>query len=290
MERLFKALIILMICQTGLPAQVRFFLTFDAKSNIYTVSMMSERTWHSPQNLTATGQVTIKATTGQFFVKNVESHIDNTIWNTAGRVDEPTESPGYDYIFFRLKTPGLTEMPYRAFKPAKLFSFQLESNCATEVMLVNNFSDPFLPPNSRNVNIGNSLGTLGANGEAYDGNISDLPLFCAYANPPRDIEEGSNKPISENRADPVLLENKKLYPNPVANELNVALNWKGTGGKKTILVYNSQGKLVHFFNQELYKGNNRFSLNINDLETGVYNFRLLDDQGSLTLGKVIKVK
>ena len=183
MVRIFKAFIILMLCQSSLPAQVRLLLDYNARTAEYTVSMMPERTWRSPYNKTATGQITLKATTDQFFVKEVISHVDDTDWIVSGRVDEPVESPGYDYIFFRLRTPGLTEMPYRAFKPTRLFSFTLESSCAREVMLVNNTEDTFAPPNSRRVNIGNSLGVLGANGEAYSGNVSRLPIFCAYAPP-----------------------------------------------------------------------------------------------------------
>ena len=163
MARILKALIILVISTATLPAQVKFLLDYNAMTAEYTVSMMPERTWYAPKNLTATGQVTLKATTGQFFVKEVKSYVAGTEWIDGGRVDSPNESPTYDYIFFNLRTLGLVEMPYRAFKKTKLFSFTIEANCAREVMLVSNAEDAFLPPNSRSVNIGNSLGALGLN-------------------------------------------------------------------------------------------------------------------------------
>jgi len=292
MARIFTALIILIISTATLPAQVKFLLDYDASTDEYTVSMMPERTWYSPKNKTATGQVTLKATTGQFFVKDIKSYVDGTRWIPSGRIDSPEESPGYDYIFFNLKTQGLAEMPYRAFKPTKLFSVTIEANCARQVMLVSNTEDAFLPPNSRSVNIGNSIGALGANGEAYIGNVSDLPIFCPYADPPKKAEvistgnsvKVTTKPIIE------LIDKKLLYPNPTINEVNVQLTWHGKNGQKDILAYNEAGELVHLFQQDLAPGSNNFTLDVSKLGNGIYDFLLVDEAQNLSLGKVIKVK
>lgn len=289
MERFLKALIILVISTSSLPAQVKLMLDYNARTNEYTVSMMPEKTWQAPDNLTATGQITLKATTGQFYVKDVKSLVPDTDWFPSGRVNAPNEQPGYDYIFFRLDIRGLAEVPYQAFVPTRLFSFQLESNCAKEVMLVSNFEDKFLPPNSRRINIGNSIGVSGANGEAYAGNISDIPIFCAYASTPSEGEETStNKPLLVEEE--VFFEKKLLYPNPTIDEVNVELNWSGIQGEKTILAYNNNGELVRFFNQNLDKGNNEFALDLKDLASGVYNFLLVEKGQSLSLGQIIKVQ
>lgn len=290
MARIFYALIILIISQSSLPAQVKFLLDYNARTSEYTVSMMPERTWTSPNNKTATGQVTLKATTGQFVVKDIVSHVEDTDWVVSGKVTTPVESPKYDYHFFRLRTPGLTEMPYRAFRPTKLFTFVLEANCAREVMLVSNKEDAFLPPNSRSVNIGNSLGVLGANGEAYIGNISDMPIFCPYADPPKTDSDSGNKVIAKTPLVTPLIDKTLLYPNPTANEVQVTLNWLGTKGKKEIIAYNTAGELVRFFQQDFQTGSNTFLLDISDFDNGIYNFQVVDDQQSLTLGKVIKVQ
>lgn len=290
MARIFYALIILIISQSSLPAQVKFLLDYNARTSEYTVSMMPERTWTSPNNKTATGQVTLKATTGQFVVKDIVSHVEDTDWVVSGKVTTPVESPKYDYHFFRLRTPGLTEMPYRAFRPTKLFTFVLEANCAREVMLVSNKEDAFLPPNSRSVNIGNSLGVLGANGEAYIGNISDMPIFCPYADPPKTDTDSGNKVITKTPLVTPLIDKTLLYPNPTANEVQVTLNWLGTKGKKEIIAYNTAGELVRFFQQDFQTGSNTFLLDISDFDNGIYNFQVVDEQQSLTLGKVIKVQ
>lgn len=292
MVRIFTTLIILIISQSILPAQVRFSIAYNAVSTEYTVSMMPERTWRSPFNKTATGQITIKATTGQFFVKDIKSHVEDTDWVPSGRVTTPIESPDYDYVFFRLKTPGLTEMPFKAFKPVKLFTFTLQSNCAREVMLVSNEYDPFLPPNSRNVNIGNSLGVLGANGEAYTGNISNLPIFCPWAEASiaKETVAGDSKIIAPIVTKNTLVTETLLYPNPTVNEVQVTLDWKGLSGQKNILVYNGMGQIVQEFQEDLQEGANNFTLNLSKLDNGVYNFFLVDNQQNLNLGKVIKIK
>ena len=292
MARIFNALIILIISTATLPAQVKFLLDYNANTDEYTVSMMPERTWHSPKNKTATGQVTLKATTQQFFVKDVKSHITDTEWVPSGRVDSPEESPNYDYIFFGLRTRGLVEMPYQAFKKTELFTFTIEANCAREVMLVSNTEDAFLPPNSRSVNIGNSIGVLGANGEAYIGNVSDLPIFCPYADPPRKAEiiSAGNPTIITTKPIIDLVDKKLLYPNPTINEVNVQLTWNGKNGQKDILAYNEAGELVRLFKQNLAPGNNNFTLDVSKLGNGVYDFLLADKEQNLSLGKVIKVK
>ena len=295
MARILKALIILVISTATLPAQVKFLLDYNAITAEYTVSMMPERTWYAPKNLTATGQVTLKATTGQFFVKDVRSYIDGTQWIDGGRVDSPNENPTYDYVFFNLRTLGLVEMPYKAFKKTKLFTFTIEANCAREVMLVNNVEDAFLPPNSRSVNIGNSLGALGANGEAYIGNVSDLPIFCAYADPPKQeiiIAAGDNTPVQITKSAMELIDEKLLYPNPTINEVNVQFIWKGQTGQKDILVYNEAGELVRLFQQDLQQGSNNFTLDVSKLGNGIYDFLLVnkDKEQSLSLGKVIKIQ
>jgi len=295
MVRIFTTLIVLIISQSILPAQVRFFIAYNAETTAYTVSMMPEKTWRSPYNKTATGQITIKATTGQFFIKDIESYVDDTKWVPSGRVTAPMESPDYDYIFFRLKTPGLAEMPFRAFKPVKLFTFTLQANCAKEVMLVSNLYDPFMPPNSRSINIGNSLGVLGANGEAYVGNVSNLPIFCPWANPPAAkegavVEENTGRGIAPIATGHTLVAEKLLYPNPTINEVQVTLDWKGTSGQKSIVVYNGMGQMVQVFQENLQVGVNKFIWNLSKLDNGIYNFFLVGDQQNLDLGKIIKIK
>ena len=291
--RIFATLIILIISQS-LPAQVRFFINYNAHTTEYTVSMMPERTWESPYNITATGQVTIKATTGQFFIKDIQSYVEDTEWIPSGRVNTPIESPDYDYIFFRLETPGFVEMPFYSFRPVKLFTFKLETNCAREVRLVSNEYDSFLPPNSRNVNIGNSLGVLGAGGEAYTGNVSNLPILCHWA------ESGIVKIELEEERDSTiiapwlteshLIAEKLIYPNPTVNEVQVRLNWAGSSGQKDIFVYNGIGQVVRKFQENLQVGANNFTLNLKGLENGIYHLFLMDKQQNLDLGKVIKLK
>ncbi len=292
MASILKALIILVISTANLPAQVKFLLDYNAITDEYTVSMMPERTWYSPKNKTATGQVTLKATTGQLFIKEIKTYIEGTEWVYAGRVERPDESPNYDYLFFNLKTRGLAEMPYRAFRPTKLFTFTIEANCAREVMLVSNTEDAFLPPNSRNVNIGNSLGALGANGEAYIGNVTDLPIFCPYADPPvqKALMANQNKILSITQPVIDLIDKKLLYPNPTINEVNIQFTWRGTNGQKDILVYNEAGELVRFYQKELQQGANNFTLDVSKLGNGIYDFLLVDKLQNLSLGKVIKVQ
>jgi len=133
---------------------------------------------------------------------------------------------------------------------------------------------------------------LGANGEAYIGNVTDLPIFCPYADPPvqKALMANQNKILSITQPVIDLIDKKLLYPNPTINEVNIQFTWRGTNGQKDILVYNEAGELVRFYQKELQQGANNFTLDVSKLGNGIYDFLLVDKLQNLSLGKVIKVQ
>jgi len=59
-----------------------------------------------------------------------------------------------------------------------LFSFTNIGTCTGPVNLIDNATDPFSPPNSREANVGNALTILGAFGDAYIGNYTSGNNQC----------------------------------------------------------------------------------------------------------------
>jgi len=161
-------------------AQVQFILDLDLDTRVYTVSMLPEVTWTHPYNKTATAQITIKAPTKLFELAEFKSLTPDVEWNMNARVNGPLEAPNTDYLSFTLVTSGLEPLAYEAGVPTKLFCFTNSIDCTGEVSLINNETDPFLPPNSRSINVGNSIAVHGARGEAYTGNVSDKSFECDY--------------------------------------------------------------------------------------------------------------
>jgi hypothetical protein len=74
-----------------------------------------------------------------------------------------------------------------------------------------------------------------------------------------------------------------LFPNPVQDELNVSIELNDTEVAQCEL-YNVSGKLMH-------SGELRFrrtSINVNELESGIYLVKLIMPDGTMKLGKIIK--
>lgn len=98
------------------------------------------------------------------------------VGSKSGRIS--SGSPGFDYISFTLTAP-VTNFNFTQGTEIPLFSFENGSGCL-QLELIDNASDPFLPPNLLNVDISNSFTILGAgvNQNAYEGNSSEFAAAC----------------------------------------------------------------------------------------------------------------
>ena len=87
--QILASTLFLFFTQLHLNAQVQFMLDADPKTKIYVVSMLPNITWEYPQNRTATAQITIKAPTGAFDLKDFTSLTPGVEWDMNSRVDSP---------------------------------------------------------------------------------------------------------------------------------------------------------------------------------------------------------
>lgn len=133
----------------------------------YQVSMIPDTTWVFPMSVTGTAQVTILAPTGSFFVADLTNLLPGVEFKDNVRVDHPVENPAFDYISFGLQTLGTTGIPYQKGVKVPLFTFQNGGVCAGPyIYLMDDNTDPFVPPNSVSSNPGQQLTTLGAGSDA----------------------------------------------------------------------------------------------------------------------------
>ena len=284
--RIFYATLFLVASHYYGKAQVQFLLDLDPNTEIYTVSMLPEVTWKHPYNRTATAQITLKAPTGLFDLDEFMSLTPGVEWLMNSRVNSPAEAPAYDYLSFTLITTGLEPLEFTSGKPTKLFCFKnLTPDCSGEVALMNNKNDAFLPPNSRNVNVGNSIGVHGARGEAYTGNVSDKAYNCNVGK----VKAEEVTPILQTVHETIELETQ-IFPNPTNNLVNIAFSWNKTEGDKQVLVYNSIGELAQFSKEKVTTGANQLSFDVSTLPSGIYNLILVEEGERVYLGKMMKVK
>lgn len=128
----------------------------------YQVSILPHVTWNMPENLTSTAQVTMLAPAGGFVVNNVTNLIPGVVFEHNATYAAPNENTSQDYFVFGLTSQATQGISYQAGVKVPLFTFDNGGICTDdEVFLLDNNSDPFLPPNSQNGNVGQQLSTLG---------------------------------------------------------------------------------------------------------------------------------
>jgi len=276
--------LLLIFTHLHLNAQVQFMLDLDPKTKTYVVSMLPNVTWEYPHNRTATAQITIKAPTGAFDLKDFTSLTPGIDWDMNSRVDSPTEAPEYDYLSFSLLTTGLESIEFTKGKPTKLFCFKNNSSCSGQVSLINNNNDPFLPPNSRNANIGNSIAVHGAKGEAYTKNVSNKAFECDFG------IKTKQEAVLIPQITVSLEAYTEIFPNPSSELVNIAFSWDQTEGDKDILLYDGNGALAQFYTERLIAGDNQLSLDVSTLIGGIYHIIIVDNGNRISLGKMMKIR
>lgn len=258
-------------------AQVQFKMSLLEDGETYQVSLIPEKTWAHPYNITSTAQVTIKVPTNTFEVKDLTSLQLGVDWQDNSRSDAPDEAPGMDYISFGLATLGTIDLNYEAGVEMPLFTFKNALPCQGEVGLMKNSEDPFMAPNSRRANVGNSITIFGARGEAYTGNVSDLSVI-----PCQSGISTSNEVVE------VLMEEPTVYPNPAVNEVFVDMNWiKGTT-EGDLVIMDATGKEVRRQAVTLQKGFNKIQMGVANVPFGIYSIEVQFDGQTLPIDRFVK--
>jgi hypothetical protein len=178
MKRLIQLASLAIVCllfSTNLHAQaVNFKLIYNGTLAHYEMYMNSTTAYSGPQARISSSQVTIVVphgtgatyfTPGTVTGGNGNGGSPASMTWSSSRFDAPTENPTKDYIFFGYNASANPSVLFNI--PANtdilLFSFPSINACAAgTVALINNTTDPFLPPNSQSLNTPNAMTIFGA--------------------------------------------------------------------------------------------------------------------------------
>ena len=153
-------------------AQVEFKVERMGETNNFMVYAVSSETYDNPKNLISTAQVTLVAPTRDFQLDKIVNLYPDAKWRVNGRTDAPKENPNQDYIYFGLENLGTGALKFKKGTETPLFLIQAKT-CESSISLMDNKKDPFVFPNSRQINVGNQITILGAGGDAFRGNVKD---------------------------------------------------------------------------------------------------------------------
>lgn len=271
MNKLFLLAVFLLTIHT-LDAQVQFKMIYDHDAKHYIVSMIPEVTYEGTERITGTGQVTIRVPTNYFEPANVTNLHDQMVWHSNSRTDAPAEAPEYDYISFGLTNPGVSNPSYEVGMEIPLFTFENAYGCTGIVELVDNATEPFMAPNSRNVNIGNTITIFGAGGEAYSGLVGDGRVDCM---------ETSTTEIAE-------ITEYSVFPNPVVDFVNVEIYWEDKDVDASLRILDARGKQLQIQDINLQNGINTFQMDASLYASGVYWIELEGKDWRLNLDRFFK--
>ncbi len=231
----------------------KYTYVLDANNGVFTVSVISEQTIPVPQNTTSTAQVTLKVPTGSFEVTNFQSLTPGASFEQNSRSNAPMEAPEFDYIVFGLTTLGTRTIEYTAGVKIPLFSFENGGTCTgNQVLFMENFVDPFYPPNSENANANQQI-TVAATG-------SDLTIICNNSNEISDCGEDIGDPTEPTENLPtdtiyVTLPIEETTTLCIGDELNIAAANLGT-----VALCSGEGTVI----TNLTDGSNCFDITTDD--------------------------
>jgi hypothetical protein len=171
---------------------------------------------------------------------------------------------------------GVVKPNYQQDVEMQLFSFQNAFGCTGKVFIVDNANDPFMPPNSENANIGNTLTILGAGGDAYAGLINNGVSDCNDPGNTTDTKEQLS------------LKGARVFPNPAIDLVNVSIRWQGEPVDATLLIVDAAGKRITASDISITNGENREKIDVSDFAPGTYLVTLQGKDWMLKLDKFTK--
>lgn len=178
----FKQLILALGLFLALPNSIIFSqvigqLKWEDTIDAYLVSVSPNQTLTAPNNITNSGQITLKAKKNSLKISSIQNH--NGEWQLIATINTPIEAPEYDYFVFGLTNP-MFDPQYMANEAFPLFSFKNTFDCLGSVELIENFVDEFWPPNSLNANIGNQLTifSFGIRNAYHENDLNNAVVEC----------------------------------------------------------------------------------------------------------------
>ncbi len=262
MKNFFKIIIAAAIVAgwgSAATAQVQFKIERMHNSTYFMVSAVPDVNYESPMNIVATAQVTVKVPTGKFKMPEIVNLSAAGQWQVNGRSDAPKEAPEFDYLYFGLKNLGTTAFKFQKGKDTPLFMLKAGDVCDVKIQLVDNAADPFFGKNSMRANIGNQITILGAEGDAWSGNLNGGFCECFVEETP---EIGAGEIL--------------IFPNPVNGPTVTYAFTKDEKDNATcdLILYDMAGRRIFFQKLEPKNGYNEYTLDVSMYPIAVYQMEI----------------
>ena len=212
MEKHLVLILCALLLSTFLTGQIRGRLSLSEDQKTYEFYVTPNFSQVPPLSTTNSAQISIVAPTGGLEITNFESITGNWNGSDVSIITDPIENPGFSYVSIPLGSP-MQAIVYEENVEILMFTFENGVECLGTLDIVDNAEDPFLPPNSRSVNIGNlfTILTFGPT-NVYDG----TDICCASC--PGEEEEDPMEEEGEEEENEDAMEEEEETEDPMEEE------------------------------------------------------------------------
>lgn len=253
-----------MLLSTIMTAQVKFNLSYEPVSKVYTVSVLPETSWSSPLNMVSSAQVVLRVQAGMAFTPGITSLVNGLIWADNAYVESPVGAPEYTFVCISLVNGPTNKIQMVADQETPLFSFlNTASDCAGPVTLLPN-DDPMVQAvRLGGFNVTQYLPVLGAHGNAFSGLVNN-EVDCT--------------PVSGTHETVHFLEEVKILPVPA--DKAVTVQWTvllDSPGWYQMVICDAKGVEIMREKTSAEKGAHTLHLNVEHWQAGLYRLRFVGD-------------
>jgi hypothetical protein len=251
-------------------AQVKFNLSYQEATKVYTVSVVPETTWEKPKNMLSSAQVVFRVDADKEFIPGITSLVEGLIWTDNAYIEQPAGAAGYTFVCVSLVNGPTSKIALTAEQEIPLFSFVNSGNgCAGKVELLTN-DDPMVQVvRGAGFNVTQHFAVLGARGNAFAGLVNG-DVDCS---PASGVNEQAVKIIDE------------VKIAPVPSDKTVTIQWtllSEQPGLRQMVICDEQGREV--LREKISDGTGQHTRNVDveNWQAGLYRVRFVFENNQQT--------
>ena len=259
-----------LLLSTMVSAQVKFNLSYQEATKVYTVSVVPETTWEKPKNMLSSAQVVFRVDADKEFIPGITSLVEGLTWADNAYIEQPAGAEGYTFVCISLVNGPTSKIALTTDTEIPLFSFVNSGNgCAGKVELLTN-DDPMVQAvRGAGFNVTQHFAVLGARGNAFTGFVNG-EVDCSPAS-------GANEQAVK------IIDEVKIAPVP--SDKLVTIQWtllSEQPGLRQMVICDAQGREV--LREKISDGTGQHTLNVDveNWQAGLYRVRFVFENNQQT--------
>ena len=261
MKKIIVPIILFVLTQTGIQAQVKFNLDLLPDQETYLVSLLPEKDITSPFNIASNIQIVLKTPAEEpFLAGEITSQVEGVSWIDNAVAYEEIGQSDYALHAFAMVETSTQKLQFVEGVAIPLFTFKnIESGCVGTLSLPDNTDEEVISAIGKGYNFTQNITLLESRGNGYSGVLNKV------ASCPELSTSTQLLPINNSL---------KAYPIPAQNELTVEWTNPESYEGLQIKVFNALGQAVYESPLDGSIGFKQINLPVKNYAAGLYHFAI----------------